>query len=214
MFLLPAFVSSTFRKCQLFCITRAATDIICAWIKDELRKLQSVVSSSIIVEKLTGDNTRSEKDRVMSLFKEDVKMVLVCTDVAGMGVDVTDLNFAVNIGVPKNTWKVQQQIGRIGRGGDPSMSITLVFPQKGKQAPEPILRDVFKRKVCMRKGMNDFFSLSDPFIDYTVSREIVNCNDCSSNEGQWCQCSLCCCCSVCSESCTCPPPQVMIKTST
>ena len=76
------------------------------------------------------------------------------------------------------------------------MSITLVFPQKGKQAPEPILRDVFKRKVCMRKGMNDFFSLSDPFIDYTVSRDVVNCNDCSLNEGQWCQCSLCCCCSV------------------
>ena len=52
--------------------------------------------------------------------------------------------------------------------------------------------------------MNDFFSLIDPFMDYTVSQDVVDCNDCSSNEGQWCQCSLCCCCSVCADSCTCP----------
>ena len=35
-------------------------------------------------------------------------------------------------GIPKTAWKMKQQSGRIGRGGEKSLDITLVFPQKGK----------------------------------------------------------------------------------
>ena len=74
--------------------------------------------------------------------------VLICTDVCGMGLDVKDLNFSVSIGkvfasrlliklhicilgLAKNCWKMKQQSGRLGRGGEQSINITLVFPQKG-----------------------------------------------------------------------------------
>ena len=60
------------------------------------------------IEKLTGDNSKLEKERVMQSFKEGlknnfqpyfrVKVVLICTDVAGMGIDIQDLNFCVNLG--------------------------------------------------------------------------------------------------------------------
>ena len=81
--------------------------------------------------------------------------MLVCTDVAGMGIDVKDLNFSVNIGkitnifkyyiqydifaslsgIPENAWKMKQQSGRIGRSGENSLDIKLVFPQKGDFYP-------------------------------------------------------------------------------
>jgi hypothetical protein len=35
-------------------------------------------------------------------------------------------------GIPKNAWKMKQQSGRIGRDGQSSLDVTLVFPQKGK----------------------------------------------------------------------------------
>jgi hypothetical protein len=35
-------------------------------------------------------------------------------------------------GIPKNAWKMKQQSGRIGRSGENSLDITLVFPQKGE----------------------------------------------------------------------------------
>ena len=91
--------------------------VAAAWLKSELKKMQIRIPNSIHVEKLTGDNTRGEKERVMELFKEgwgclcllcahyiscltccSKCQVLVCTDVAGMGIDVKDLNFSINIG--------------------------------------------------------------------------------------------------------------------
>lgn len=83
-FLIPAILDSEFKRCQIFCITRFATDIITSWLKEELAKAQNLVPHSVLVEKLTGDNTRAEKERVMKLFKEGLCQVLVCTDVAGM----------------------------------------------------------------------------------------------------------------------------------
>ena len=119
-----------------------------------------------MIEKLTGDNTKDEKERVMKAFREgwvQVKnqlilsnneklsrlcRVLVCTDVAGMGLDTQDLNLSINIGnifysqvlweyhsvpgIPKSSWKAKQQSGRIGRGGEDSVDVTFAFPQKGE----------------------------------------------------------------------------------
>ena len=74
--------------------------------------------------------------------------MLVSTDVAAMGLDVSDLNLAINIGIetnyltsifipslqglPKSAWKIKQQQGRVGRNGMPAMDITLLFPQRGQ----------------------------------------------------------------------------------
>ena len=195
-------MDSKFQKCQIFCITRFATDIITSWLKDELAKVQLHVPHSVLVEKLTGDNTRAEKERVMHAFKEGVCQVLVSTDVAGMGVDVRGLNFAVNVGVPKTPWKFQQQVGRIGRDGEKSLCITLVFPQKGSQAPEPLLRKIMKGTGCQRKALNDLFVLTDPFIDYTKQIDVLECTDECANM-KACQCSACGCCTGCSDVCQC-----------
>ena len=44
--------------------------VAAAWLKSELKKIQMRLPNSVHVEKLTGDNTRGEKERVMELFKE------------------------------------------------------------------------------------------------------------------------------------------------
>ena len=165
--------------------------------------MQSIVPNSILVEKLTGDNTRSEKERVVQLFKEGICQVLVCTDVAGMGVDIKGLNFSVNVGIPKNSWKMKQIVGRIGRGGEDSISISIVFPQKGHNAPEPVLRKVLRGNNCIRKAMNGLFKLSEPLVDYSEHNSPVSCEDAGCEDIKICQCSLCCCCSNCSNLCCC-----------
>ena len=202
-FLIPSFVDSSFQKCQIFCITRFLTDLVASWIRDELSKIHDVLPNSVQVEKLTGDNTRMEKDRVMQNFKEGICQVLVCTDVAGMGVDIPGLNFAVNVGIPKNPWKFQQQIGRIGRGGEKSVCISLIFPQKGNLAPEAKLRNMLKGSACYRKGLNQMFVLEKPFIDYTKPDVIKHCDFKYCEDMGACQCSACKCCSSCSDKCQC-----------
>ena len=203
-FIVPALLDSKFQKCQIFCVSRFATDIVCAWLKDELQKLQNVVPHSVQIEKLTGDNTRSEKERVIRLFKEGVCQVLICTDVAGMGVDIPGLNFSINIGIPKNSWKLKQIVGRIGRSGEDSISVSLVFPQKGHLAPEAVLRSIFRGNCCLREAMNGLFQLSDPLVDYSEPTALVSCERATCELVRVCQCSKCCCCSYCNSQCCCP----------
>ena len=204
-FIIPAMMDSNFKKCQIFCSTRYMTDIVCAWLKSELKMLEGKIphSNSISIEKLTGDNTRAEKERVMNLFKSGECQVLVCTDVAGMGVDVRDLTCAVNIGIPKNAWKMKQQSGRLGRNGEQSVDVTIVFPQKGASAPESKLRGAIKGSSCIRSAMNKLFVLSDPLMDYSADPIPLDCPDAGCELSDICLCSLCQCCSVCTEMCTC-----------
>ena len=87
-FLMPAFVDSKFNKCQIFCTTRNMTDIvgkfsnltleyidqicniIAAFLKSEFNRLYDIVETVPGVEKLTGDNSKEEKERVIQKFKE------------------------------------------------------------------------------------------------------------------------------------------------
>ena len=58
--------------------------------------------------------------------------MLVCTDVAAMGLDVDNLNMCVSVGLPKTAWKLKQQAGRVGRNGLPAFEVIISYPQKGK----------------------------------------------------------------------------------
>ena len=41
------------------------------------------------------------------------------------------LYILILIGEPKNMWKLMQQAGRVGRSGQPSVEIIIVYPRKG-----------------------------------------------------------------------------------
>ena len=152
----------------------------------------------------------------MQSFKEGSCHVLVATDVAGMGIDVSGLTFAVNIGIPKNPWKFQQQVGRIGRGGEKSICVTLVFPQKGGLAADRVLSNMLRGSSCYRKGLNQMFVLKNPFIDYTKPDAVKSCDYQECESKGVCQCSYCSCCSFCSDKCECQfsihDPAKMVET--
>ena len=44
--------------------------ISASWLRSELSKIKPVVPNNVQIEKLTGDNTRMEKERVMELFRD------------------------------------------------------------------------------------------------------------------------------------------------
>ena len=107
-------------------------------------------------------------------------------------------------------------MGRIGRSGEDSISISLVFPQKGHLAPEAVLRSIFRGNCCLREAMNGLFQLSDPLVDYTEPTALVSCERATCELVRVCQCSKCCCCSYCNSQCCCPfsvssPNEVMEK---
>ena len=109
----------------------------------------------------------------------------------------------VGAGTGAELGKIQQQTGRIGRSGERSVSITLAYSQKGKLAPEPVLRDVFKQEGCIRRKINDLFTLTDLLKYYSAVSEDVICSEMCRELEQNCDCSMCRCCSNCSSLCPC-----------
>lgn len=64
------------------------------------------------------------QDEYKGIIKSNLK-VLICTSVFGMGVDISDIRFAIHWNIPENIEGYYQQMGRIGRDHKPSKAILL-----------------------------------------------------------------------------------------
>ncbi len=84
---------------------------------------------------LHGDLKQSQRDYVMGRFRSKRLKLLVATDVAARGIDVSDVDIVINYEIPFEDEIYVHRIGRTGRAGKSGMSISLVYPSmRGKLA--------------------------------------------------------------------------------
>ncbi len=67
---------------------------------------------------LHGDLNQNQRDHAMSQFKSRNINILICTDVAARGVDVTNITHVINMGLPRKLDSYVHRIGRTGRAGN------------------------------------------------------------------------------------------------
>lgn len=79
---------------------------------------------------LHGDLEQRERDRVISLFRNNSYRVLIATDVAARGLDIEDLELVVNFDFPQQPETYVHRIGRTGRAGKVGMAILLAKPNE------------------------------------------------------------------------------------
>jgi ATP-dependent RNA helicase DeaD len=85
------------------------------------------------VKALHGDMSQGSRDGVMLAFKGGRLPVLVATDVAARGLDISTVTHVVNYDVPVSPDVYVHRIGRTGRVGRAGRAITFVEPrQKGE----------------------------------------------------------------------------------
>ncbi|AYO31225.1 DEAD/DEAH box helicase [Biomaibacter acetigenes] len=109
----------------IFCNTKKRVDEL-------LMQLQARGYSA---EGLHGDMSQSQRDRVMEKFRSGSIDILVATDVAARGLDVSDVDAVFNYDVPQNEEYYVHRIGRTGRAGRPGKAFSLV-----------VGRDIYKLK--------------------------------------------------------------------
>ena len=76
-------------------------------------------------ESIHGDLKQVQRTRVMNEFKRGRVDILIATDVAARGIDVSDLDYVFNYDIPVNTEYYVHRIGRTGRAGKQGSSVTL-----------------------------------------------------------------------------------------
>lgn len=77
-------------------------------------------------EGIHGDLRQQQRSNVMSKFKAGVTTILVATDVAARGIDVSGLDGVINYDIPMDEEYYVHRIGRTGRAGMSGKAFSLV----------------------------------------------------------------------------------------
>ena len=85
------------------------------------------------VKALHGDMSQGSRDGVMLVFKGGRVPILVATDVAARGLDISTVTHVVNFDVPTSPDVYVHRIGRTGRVGRSGRAITFVEPRQKRE---------------------------------------------------------------------------------
>lgn len=122
------------KRALIFCNTKRMVDELTEHLK----------ARGYEVEGLHGDLTQNQRDIVMNLFRSGRVGILIATDVAARGIDVSDVEAVYNYDVPEDIEYYVHRIGRTGRAGKTGRSFTLVV---GREAYK--IRDI--ERICHTK---------------------------------------------------------------
>jgi ATP-dependent RNA helicase DeaD len=69
---------------------------------------------------------QKERDKVMRAFKNSKLQILVATDLAARGIDVSELAFVVHYQLPEKIEYYTHRSGRTGRAGNKGFSLSMI----------------------------------------------------------------------------------------
>ena len=98
---------------------------------------------------LHGDLSQAQRDQVMARFRGKQLQMLVATDVAARGLDVTELTHVINYSLPDDHEVYIHRSGRTGRAGKSGISVSIInLKETGRlKQIEKIARKKFERKM-------------------------------------------------------------------
>lgn len=88
------------------------------------------------VEALHGDLSQGQRDAVMKRFKTRSMQLLIATDVAARGIDVSDLTHVIHHTLPDQLEAYTHRSGRTGRAGKKGVSLAFINPREGRKIEE------------------------------------------------------------------------------
>ena len=117
--------------CLLLDIHSPELAIVFGRTKRRVDELSEALSKrGYLAEGLHGDLTQAKRDSVMRKFKNGTIEVLVATDVAARGLDITGVTHVINFDIPQDPESYVHRIGRTGRAGKTGLALTFVTPRE------------------------------------------------------------------------------------
>jgi len=79
-----------------------------------------------------SNRSLSQRKEALEGFKSGKYKILVATDIAARGIDVTGIELVINYDLPDDTENYVHRIGRTGRAGHEGRAISFAAPEQGK----------------------------------------------------------------------------------
>ena len=77
-----------------------------------------------------GDRNQNQRQRALKDFKDGKIRMLVATDIAARGIDISKLRYVINYDIPNEPETYVHRIGRCGRAGEEGISISICEPEE------------------------------------------------------------------------------------
>ncbi|MFH1095557.1 MAG: DEAD/DEAH box helicase [Candidatus Micrarchaeota archaeon] len=95
--------------------------------KHGARKLSKVLNANgVTSDALHGNLSQSQRERAMASFRAGEKSVLVATDLASRGIDVSRITHVFNYDMPHDPTAYVHRIGRTGRAGSEGTAVSFI----------------------------------------------------------------------------------------
>lgn len=99
---------------------------------EDLHKYLSEKMPKLRTKLLHGDLEKKEREAAINAFIDKKAQVLIATDVAARGIDIQDLVWVLNYGLPKTGIYYLHRCGRVARGGKKGIVYNLVASHDAK----------------------------------------------------------------------------------
>lgn len=107
----------------VFCRTKVAVDQL----------VSNLLERGYAAEGLHGDVSQAQREKILRKFKKKQANIMVATDVAARGIDVSNLTHVINYSLPQDPESYVHRIGRTGRAGNEGTAITFISPSENRQ---------------------------------------------------------------------------------
>jgi len=107
---------------------------------------------------LQGNMSQNKRQKAINGFRDGKYDILVATDVASRGIDVTDISHVINFDMPDTVDAYTHRIGRTGRAEESGEAFTLATPDDAAQvrAIEKLLGRPIERRRLANFNYGDF----------------------------------------------------------
>ena len=110
--------------------------LFCRTKRDTEQVASDLSKAGYNVEALHGDLSQKQRDVAMNRFKAQKVQLLVATDVAARGIDVSDLTHVMHHKLPDQLEAYTHRSGRTGRAGNKGISIAFINNREGRKIKE------------------------------------------------------------------------------
>jgi ATP-dependent RNA helicase DeaD len=137
----------------VFCRTKAETQEVA----------DGLIKDGYSADALHGDLSQSQRDFVMKRFRSHTLQMLVATDVAARGIDVSDVTHVINYNLPEDVENYTHRTGRTARAGKSGIAIAIITPKDTSRIKdiERMIKKQFTKKevpngldVCEKQLFN------------------------------------------------------------
>jgi len=105
---------SAIRRALVFTRTKHGADRVCRTLERQ----------GVAAEAIHGNKTQGARQRALQNFKSGSTRILIATDIAARGIDVTDISHVFNYDLPEVAETYVHRIGRTARAGASGIAVT------------------------------------------------------------------------------------------